>query len=127
MTKTIIVLIALALLITGCSESESTNLEENQEHLPQELTLEEKQEYLAKELELRQIEDIDQELTAILIAEEEVKFCYVKEQNDVVAAHITFLPETNDEAIDRISDKAWQLIEEKYPDKKINVIGSIEE
>ncbi len=110
-----LVLMIIMLIVPGCGSKSDT------------LTLEQKTELLEKELQARQIEEIDRDLTDILMAEAIVRYCYVVEQEDTVVAHIYFYPGTDYNASLKIGDKAWKLLEDKYPDHSINVIRTIEE
>ncbi len=122
------ILVALLVAI-GCGNVEET-VEETSDSgdlFVGGLSLEEKQDLLDAELIARQVEDIDPSLTGLLLAEEEIKIAYVKDQGNVVVAYLTFLPGVSEEAVDRISDRAWNLIKEEYPDRNINVSGEIAE
>lgn len=119
----IIALIVLMAALSGCAVGSDKALDQGVTVLTQE----EKQELLEEELQARQIDEIDRDLTEILMAEDFVRYCYVVEQDDIVAAHIYFYPGTDYDASLKVGDKAWDLLTEKYPEHNINVIRTIEE
>ncbi len=107
-----IILLLTALLLTACAVSS--------------LSQEEKERYLEEALEERGIENVDEELTAVLMAEKEVRYAYVAEQDDVIEVHITFVAGTDSGTVNDLSKKANEMAKEKYPDRTISVKGSID-
>ncbi len=108
----LIILLVTALFFTACG--------------PRPLTMEEKEQYLSEVLEDREIESVDEELTALLMAEEKVRYAYVTDQDDTVAVYITFIAGTSDSVIDETNQMAKQLAEEKYPGRTVRVSGSVD-
>ncbi len=105
------VLVLLLLALVGCSPSPTAG---------------EKDAFLQQALEERQIEEIDEELTAALMAEKKVKYAYVAEQDDVIEVYITFVAGTDSKLVNDLSKKANEMAKEKYPDHTISVSGSID-
>ncbi len=93
---------------------------------PRPLTMEEKEQYLEKALEEREIENVDEELTEMLMEEEKIRYAYVADQDDVVQVYITFTAGASDSFIDETNRMAKEMAEEKYPDRSVRVSGSVD-
>ena len=111
-TFLLIILLVTGLALTACG--------------PRPLTMEEKEQYLEEVLEDREIENVDEELTELLMAEEKVRYAYVADQDDTVSVYITFIAGTSDSVIDETNRMAREMAEEKYPGSTIRVSGSVD-
>ncbi len=107
-----IILILTVFLLTACAVKP--------------LTMEEKEQYLEEALAEKGIENVDEELTATLMAEDKVRYAYVAEQDDVVEVHITFVAGTGSSVVNEMSQMAKELAEEKYPGRTVSVSGSVD-
>jgi hypothetical protein len=105
------VLIMLLLALTGCGGTLSAG---------------EKEALLQQAIEERQIDQIDEELTATLMAENKVKYAYVAENNGAIEVYIAFVAGTKSAYVNDLSKKANEMAKEKYPDHTISVSGSID-
>jgi hypothetical protein len=90
------------------------------------LTIEEKEEHLQQAIEEAQVANVDEELTAALMAEEKVKYAYVADQEDLITVYIAFIAETDSSTINDLSKKAKKMAEEKYPGRTITVDGAVD-
>lgn len=125
------VCIMLVLLFTGCGNDQGTD----QNDTPEEATptnneeteeLPEGEEALQQALEAKGIEEIDRELTDLIMAEEDVRYAYVYEEEDVIKVHITFYAGTDSQTLSEVSKMAKEISEEKYPGQRVTVDGSID-
>ncbi len=117
MKTLIIVTVIMMILVAGCVGNNASGDDPgggSEEQV-------EKWEALAAELEERGVEDYDHDITAALMAEEEVKFGYARDEGDLVGVYMTLYPGTGDEAVDRLNDLAWDLVESNYPGRALSV------
>ncbi len=107
-------IITSALLFTGCGNSQDAN-----DELPEEATQQDSEE--------QGVEQIDSELTDILIAVRDIKDAQVHEDTGEVKINLVYFAGIDDIGLEEVNKLAENLAKEKYPDHEISLNYKIEE
>jgi uncharacterized membrane-anchored protein len=72
------------------------------------------------------VDTVDQELTKAILKEDKIVLGYVVNNEDNVVARLTFEKDTDKEIQKKVRKKYWDILKQKYPNKRVTVGGGVE-